>query len=559
MIVRFSKSGASFRGAGWYYLHDKAASRDMPNALKPKTDERVWFTDTRNSAHIDPERALDEMWATAEMANELKRVNGISTAGRKVKDPVKTFSLNWHPSEQVTPEHMVEAADAFLEHMGWDEHQAVYIGHRDTEHRHIHVVLNRVHPETGRALDERNDYKRAQEWALAYEKEHGRIFCAARLDPSNDNTRDLPHTVVEMSRPAEKAFLSEEARREAQDKLERDLLKAQQRHEREAFFDDGRKVFKDLRDGVYREVREEYKEHWRTFYKERDEAMKAARAFADAETERAFEQGRAANWDTAWQTFDRRGDRVEEVARAFAERAKALREAQLAETRECQDQALEVLREQRDNDYLDLKRRQQEERDEMRAAHATGARASHLLHPTYEPSRANDNTETAFPYAATPGNRNDPAWHAAQRQAPEPRRTIEDILGLDPQPAAEPDPATRRAADETAERDAARDRAASVGDPPETVKQGADLAAGAIGSVASYLADQLAEAFAPTPPEVREARARAEAKREAEQPIVEEKDKNPFARFAEAAIKRAEAERARDRDYWDERERRRDR
>jgi hypothetical protein len=42
-----------------------------------------------------------------------------------------------------------------------------------------------------------------------------------------------------------------------------------------------------------------------------------------------------------------------------------------------------------------------------------------------------------------------------------------------------------------------------------------DLAAGGIGALANYLADQLVELFAPTPPEVREAQAKAEAKAEA--------------------------------------------
>ena len=54
-----------------------------------------------------------------------------------------------------------------------------------------------------------------------------------------------------------------------------------------------------------------------------------------------------------------------------------------------------------------------------------------------------------------------------------------------------------------------------------------DLAAGGIGALANYLADQLGEMFAPTPPEVREANAKAEAKaeanREAERPARDEK------------------------------------
>ena len=66
MIIRIQSSGGSFRGAGKYYLHDKAADASLEKGLKPQTDARVWFTDTRNCLERDPARALDEMWRTAE-------------------------------------------------------------------------------------------------------------------------------------------------------------------------------------------------------------------------------------------------------------------------------------------------------------------------------------------------------------------------------------------------------------------------------------------------------------------------------------------------------------
>jgi hypothetical protein len=48
MIIRIQSNGGSFRGAGLYYLHDKSADQSLDKHLKPKTDERVWFSDTRN-------------------------------------------------------------------------------------------------------------------------------------------------------------------------------------------------------------------------------------------------------------------------------------------------------------------------------------------------------------------------------------------------------------------------------------------------------------------------------------------------------------------------------
>ena len=96
MIVRIEKSGGSFAGAGKYFLHDKLNTEQREAAraggrvpLLGQSDERVWFTDTRNTLSTDPERALEEMWRTAEDQAFLKMQAGISRGGRKCEDPVK--------------------------------------------------------------------------------------------------------------------------------------------------------------------------------------------------------------------------------------------------------------------------------------------------------------------------------------------------------------------------------------------------------------------------------------------------------------------------------------
>ncbi len=46
---------------------------------------------------------------------------------------------------------MAGVADQTLSDLGLSEHQSVIVCHNDTEHPHLHVMVNRVHPETGKA------------------------------------------------------------------------------------------------------------------------------------------------------------------------------------------------------------------------------------------------------------------------------------------------------------------------------------------------------------------------------------------------------------------------
>ncbi len=563
MVPNIAKSGTSFRGAGKYYLHDKASSRDVPNALKPTSDERVAFMDTRNCVNSDPHLAIDEMWATAEAQNELKRAAGLSLSGRKCTAPVKTISLSWHPSERPTPDQMIEAADGYLAKMGWSEHQAIYIGHNDTAHPHIHIILNRVHPETGRVLDDRNDYRRAQEWALAYEKEHDRIFCEKRLDyerpaherqhgAANDN---IPHDVILLTRPSEQQFRQSERSREELDKLERDLLKADQRAEREAWFADGAKLFKETRNAVWREVKDEYREDWKQLYAEKSAREEEAREASATAVGRALFFAKQGDWETARSSFGDRDAVTRAVAAEFSERAQALRTEQRDEVRERQTLACDALRLEREDGYKEVLARQAVTRAEMRELHAQGERAAHLVAQTLDVRSANQNIDPAA-RVPEPANSNGERDEASARlgNAPDVRiidgvpevigaapRTTDPLIGLDA-PALVPD-----------ERDAEAIR-------NHALTGAADLGAGMIGGAASYLADQLGEAFAPTPPEVREARAKAaDAAREAAE---QARPVNPYLRHAGDAEQKARDDREREEGerYWgEERERRRER
>lgn len=137
MITRI-KTGGSFKGAGLYYLHDKGTL---------DTAERVAWTHTVNTLHDDPEKALTEMRWTAYEQDYLKQLSGNKLSGRPTEKPVMTVALSWAKDQEPSQAHMVSTGKEFLHFMGWQDHQALFVAHDDTEHPHMHIVLNRIHHE----------------------------------------------------------------------------------------------------------------------------------------------------------------------------------------------------------------------------------------------------------------------------------------------------------------------------------------------------------------------------------------------------------------------------
>ena len=171
MVPKVAARGRSFKGAGLYYLHDKKAD----------TRERVAFTHTENLPTRDPDKAIKCMAWTFMRQNEIKARSGASTKGRKLTDPVYTYSLAWHPDQAPDREGMIEAAKASLKALGLEKHEALFVGHNDEPHPHIHVIVNRVNPETGIAAKLSKDFLTLSAWAQAYETAHGKIWCEQRV------------------------------------------------------------------------------------------------------------------------------------------------------------------------------------------------------------------------------------------------------------------------------------------------------------------------------------------------------------------------------------------
>ncbi len=182
MVPKITEGGGNFKGAFRYYMHDKGA----------ETRHRVAWTHVENMMTKDPEKAWKVMAFTAQVQERLKQASGQSRAGRKLEKPVFAFSLAWHPEQSPTKEHMLETARNAIAVLGLTEHESVIVSHSDEPQKHLHVIVNRVHPITGLAGDTRNSKRKLSDFALQYEREDGKIYCEQREINSKEREAGKP-------------------------------------------------------------------------------------------------------------------------------------------------------------------------------------------------------------------------------------------------------------------------------------------------------------------------------------------------------------------------------
>jgi hypothetical protein len=75
----------------------------------------------------------------------------LSEEAIRSKDPVEHYVLSWREGERPTPAHIEKAVDSLLAEFGMEDHQCIYGLHQDTDNFHLHIMLNRADPLSGRA------------------------------------------------------------------------------------------------------------------------------------------------------------------------------------------------------------------------------------------------------------------------------------------------------------------------------------------------------------------------------------------------------------------------
>jgi hypothetical protein len=105
---------------------------------------RIAWSSSRNLPTDDPELAATFMRATAARSD-------------RVEKPVYHIALSFDPGDSVDRAAMERVANRVLDRLGLAEHQTVIVAHQDRDHPHVHIFVNRVHPETGKAWERWKD------------------------------------------------------------------------------------------------------------------------------------------------------------------------------------------------------------------------------------------------------------------------------------------------------------------------------------------------------------------------------------------------------------------
>jgi hypothetical protein len=133
MIARISFTPSYVETLG-YCLHDKRISREECER-RPDEDRRR----TQNRAEVlYYHRCCGDHRELARQFREVQKLN------YNIRKPVLHLALSLPPGEKVSKSQLAQMAKDCAKALDFEHHQYVVILHKDTEHRHAHIVVNRI-------------------------------------------------------------------------------------------------------------------------------------------------------------------------------------------------------------------------------------------------------------------------------------------------------------------------------------------------------------------------------------------------------------------------------
>lgn len=139
-MIGKSTLGKGFKGLGKY----------LQSGSTNSSPERVEWLTTRNlPQNISITQAARLMQATANQ-------------NTRAQKPLYHLSISWDRNDKVTRLLMEETADKILKELRLTNNQTLILSHQDTQHKHIHIMLNRINPHTLKASSMSNEKRKVQ-------------------------------------------------------------------------------------------------------------------------------------------------------------------------------------------------------------------------------------------------------------------------------------------------------------------------------------------------------------------------------------------------------------
>lgn len=160
MLAKVAPASNDFHALARYFVHGKPGTTPHP--------ARVAWAFTQNLPTDDPGLAATYMQATAQLSPRTRKA-------------AYHLMIAWHERERPDADLMQAVARRTLDLAGLAEHEALVMGHGDKPHRHLHILLNRVHPDTGRAWKTTQDFARFDRIMRQLSDEYGCAYTPAHL------------------------------------------------------------------------------------------------------------------------------------------------------------------------------------------------------------------------------------------------------------------------------------------------------------------------------------------------------------------------------------------
>lgn len=100
-------------------------------------------------------------------------MTAVSAQNARVKDPVYHVVLSWPSSESPTDDQAFDCGLHAMAAVGMSGHQYVFAIHHDTDNVHLHMTINRVHPDTFNAVYPERDFYKLDRAMRELELRHG--------------------------------------------------------------------------------------------------------------------------------------------------------------------------------------------------------------------------------------------------------------------------------------------------------------------------------------------------------------------------------------------------
>lgn len=152
--------------------------------------EKVGFTNITNCMSDDIDLAVMEVEATQAMNTRAK------------SDKTYHLIVSFRSGENPTEDQLKDIEQSICEGIGLGDHQRLSATHTDTENLHIHIAINKIHPETHNLIEPFYDHYKLSELCQELEVKHGLEqdrHIEDERNPLSSAARDLEATTGEKS------------------------------------------------------------------------------------------------------------------------------------------------------------------------------------------------------------------------------------------------------------------------------------------------------------------------------------------------------------------------